>query len=124
MQAGHVDVVLDHTPGYPDNLDYIESTDTFWLGLVGGVSPIAQTSLFLSRHVRWLMSYLPRKVTYRLVPPMAGGIEFDGQGQVRKVIVDPKGKLASSTPSGVLKAEHGILILGNLHHDYLTLVDI
>lgn len=124
VQAGHFELLIGHLPAFPDNLDYVEETGTFWLGFVAKASKLIQMQLFRSRHIRAAAAYLPSSILSRVAPPVAGGMEFAADGTVVKVIVDATGKLAQSTPSGLLDNKRGRVVLGNLHHDYLTVVDL
>lgn len=124
MQAGSFETLIENLPAFPDNMDYVADSGTFWVCFVTRASKLIQKQMFRSRHLRAACAYLPRNVLARVAPPVAGGMEFDADGNVLNVIVDEAGATAQSTSSGVLHSRAKQLVLGNLHHDYLTMVKL
>jgi hypothetical protein len=126
LQAGTKEILLDNLPAYPDNVGLMggKKSTIFTLGFAGGISKIPKSPLYRSRHLRMLLGHLPEWVVSKFVPDMAGMLGFDSSGKVLTVTADVSGKLAQSTPSAALWPKGKLVVLGNLHHDYLTVVRI
>lgn len=125
LQAGTKEVVLKELPAFPDNLNWMSETDTFWVGFVARASPALSTpALLRSPLVRGLIARLPEPLIQKMAKKVAGGLEFDGAGSILKVVADSIGQHADGTPSGFLLGGGQAALLGNLHNDYMTLVDL
>jgi hypothetical protein len=123
VQASTSEVLIDHLPGFPDNLNFDTGSGTFWVGLLARASPLMTSKLlFPQKWVRSLVAWLPEEIIDWAAPPLAGAVQFDGKGDVLKVVADPLGKVAFSTPSAVAAEGGNIVVMGNLKNDYLTLV--
>lgn len=107
-----------HT-GFPDNIAAVNGGASFYIGLVARPSPLVESRLFLNRMVRALMARAPQWVVEMVTKKVAGGIHVSSQGHVLGVIADPTGRVASSTPSGVLLPGK-LLFMGNLANDYIA----
>lgn len=96
--AGNIEVLLDNLVGYPDNLEPV-GDGTYWLAFA---SPRVPTEA--------LMPYpFVRKLIWRLGPlvrpaPIEHGIliQFDGQGQILRVLQDPGGRMGITTGASVV----------------------
>lgn len=125
LQGGTIEILLDELPAFPDNLNWLPETDTFWMGFVARASlALTLPTLFRSSLFRGIVARLPEALLDKLAKKVAGGIEIDGNGKVLKVVADPIGRIADSTPSGVILSDGQTLLMGNLHNDYMTLVNL
>jgi sugar lactone lactonase YvrE len=122
-KRGRFEILLEHLPGFPDNLSSVDNGTSFWVGLVSRPSPLIASPLFLNRIVRALMAQMPAYIVDAVTKKVAGGVNFEGDGRVLNVIADPAGQVASSTPSGVV-LRNMWLFMGNLKNDYITVTSL
>lgn len=122
VQVGEHEALLQHLPAFPDNLNYLPERGTFWVAFYARASAFMTVeAIFTNNWVRALVGRIPESVAALLAPKVAGGMEFDGSGNVYRVVVDAAGALASTTTSAVLVEDR--LVLGNLK-GALTVVDL
>jgi hypothetical protein len=124
MQAGSKEVLLKNLPAFPDNLNWLPQSDTFWVGFAARASPLTKSRFLRSKLLRGIISRLPDAILERLAPKVGGGIGFDGAGNIIKVVADAKGTFVHSTPAGVLVNGGNTLLLSNLHNNYIAAVNL
>lgn len=116
--AGSVDVLIDKLPGMPDGVSR-SSDGNFWLAIYGYAPPIAKYGEYAA--VRALVAWLPASMR----PPVKKvgmAVKVSPSGQVLQVVDDLSGEVVSGV-TAVTESE-GRLLLGNLHHNYISCVDM
>ena len=106
-RAGAQEVFLDNLPGYPDNIE-AQGDGTYWVAFA---SPRVPAEV--------LMPYPGlRKVIWRLGPmvrpaPIEHGMvaQFDGTGQILRVLQDPDGRLGITTGARVVDDQLYVMTL-------------
>jgi hypothetical protein len=125
VQAGSKEALLKNLPAFPDNLNWLPKSDTFWVGFISRTSSMVTSRfLFTPKLLRGLASRLPDFVLDRLAPRIGGGIQFDGEGRILKTVADVKGTFTESTAGGLLVNDDETLLLSNLKNDYIAVVDL
>ncbi|CAE8620085.1 unnamed protein product [Polarella glacialis] len=118
---GSRDVLIDRLPGMPDGISR-SAAGGFWIALVVPLSPLPR---LLGPH-RWLRQ-LASHIMVPLVPYLSKRwgcvIRIDSNGYPMESLMDPTGEHLSSV-SAVTETADGMLFLGNLQGDFVSVLEL
>ena len=123
--AGTSETIINYLPGFPDGISKAtDGSNAYWVCLVSPISPLL-SALRMGPIVRYLLApILVSKFRKFLVTKFSVVLKIDGNGKVLQTLMDPNGKVASTTSAATQSADGRRLYLGNLDDNYVTSVDL